>query len=111
MQDRGRLLELALKGLQAERAKIDDEIAEHAEHVAHGLEQKFPRMTGQRAAEKTPDQPAGAIADRRTPLLSGSPSPSRQSARVGHRRFPAAGSRAKVSLEDAAGSGCAGQGS
>ena len=28
MPDRGRLLELALKGLQAERAKIDDEIAE-----------------------------------------------------------------------------------
>jgi hypothetical protein len=28
MPDKGRLLELALKGLQAERAKIDDEIAE-----------------------------------------------------------------------------------
>jgi len=28
MQDRGRLLELALKGLQAERAKIDEEIAQ-----------------------------------------------------------------------------------
>jgi len=36
MQDRGRLLELALKGLQAERAKIDDEIAELRNQIGGG---------------------------------------------------------------------------
>jgi hypothetical protein len=36
MQDRGRLLELALKGLQAERAKIDDEIAQLRKQLGGG---------------------------------------------------------------------------
>ena len=36
MQDRGRLLELALKGLQAERAKIDDEVAELRNQLGGG---------------------------------------------------------------------------
>ena len=40
---------------------VDDQIPKHAEHVPHGLEQKFPRMTGQRAAQKTARQPANAI--------------------------------------------------
>ena len=36
MQDRGRLLELALKGLQAERAKIDEEIAQLRNQLGGG---------------------------------------------------------------------------
>ena len=35
MPDRGRLLELALKGLQADRAKLDDEIAQIKRELGH----------------------------------------------------------------------------
>jgi hypothetical protein len=36
MPDRERLLELALKGLEAERAQIDDEIAQIKSQLNHG---------------------------------------------------------------------------